>query len=143
MDKTVDSSTSAGVGTDFENLTNNLNQDEVKGATVTRVILDLVYDISGVGTIDSLGIGLVVLNTDAIAVSAFPDPEDTFDQPGWLWRTVHEVFQTDNPKFRQHLDLRAQRKFGGEESNLVLLMKNAGVNTISIHGFARTLIRRP
>ena len=140
MDRIIDLSASSG-NEDSVDLLANLAEDERKGATVTRVIMDLRYTLAGIGSVQDISIGLTLVNDDALASGALPDPQAETDQPGWLWRTTHEIAEPDNPNLRQHHDLRAQRKME-EEETLVLIIFVAAVNVMTVHGMSRVLMRR-
>ncbi len=89
--------------------------------------------------------GLAMINDDALGALALPDPGDAADQPGWLYRD-RIVVRGDRAEVAEAQtlfhDLRAARKFPGQESNLVLIIDNdaASGGSVSIEGLMRTLV---
>ena len=130
---------------DATDLLANLVQDERKSATITRVIIDLDLSVLQLGSSLQAHIGLTKMNTDALASAAFPDPADEVDQPGWLFRTMYDVRENDNPVFRMHWDLRAQRVLAGGEETLVFIVEGVGSGSVDLigKGWARVLMKRP
>ncbi len=133
-----------------QSLDAGIPEDEKKGVTVTRILLeiDVVAVTAGTGGIFSAGIAIV--QDDASAALSFPDPDSVGDDPGWLWRVARQgVFNNDPNDFSQarhyKLDLRAQRKYVGEDYSLMLIGMNlAGVaSSLNVDGSLRVLYKRP
>jgi len=111
--------------------------DEFAGSTLTRMLIDL-YVWNPVGSVDGLGqwgVGIVALERDTVAATAFPDP--LTDEANWIYvqrgvviselqaATVHQ--STNLSGYHIHHDLRGQRKIGVRDS-LVLIMEVAPVS---------------
>ena len=126
---------------DLTQFTVNLALDERKDATVTRMLVQMRYRLTGVGTLGVTHQGIVLANSDAIAAATLPDPEIESDEPGWLWRNAYEIEQTDNPAFRLQLDLHGQRKLRGDDEVLVMITEYVGTGTLVVTGWARTLVK--
>jgi len=122
-------------------MTVNLAVDERKDATVTRIIADLQLTLTGSGTTGAMSFGMCILNLDAIAALAIPDPEIESDHPGWLWRTELNIREIDNPAWQLHLDLRSQRRFRDDDEMLSLIMSYVGTGTGVVKGWTRTLVK--
>ena len=101
-------------------LTTGLPDNELKGTTLVRLLIQLqlflsdVLDDTGVQLM-SMGIGLA--GQEAIQASgtgiANPGTEDEFPSSGWLWRVRHAVIADATPGFPTpniDKDIRAQRK---------------------------------
>ena len=99
-----------------------------KGATVTRLLVDIKLAAAVVAQRNRFYWGIVVMNADARAAGAFPDPEDETDRPSWLARGRMEVVQdslSDASQWdRALLDLRSQRIIRNEEDELQLVVTN-------------------
>ena len=126
------------------NLTANLQDDEKKGMTLVRTIVDLELAAQATGTGGKLSMGIVMVSDDSLAAGAVPDPEDNIDKPGWLWKSLRSFFtSTINDHAQatvvQH-DLRGMRKFPASGADLVLIMTNfAGTVTVNVDGLIRML----
>ena len=121
--------------------------DEKKGATLIRTIVNLSTVLTASGSGGKFSMGLVMVNDDANASLAFPDPGSAGDDAGWLWRTERPIATSDSNDASQwimtNLDLRGRRKFPGEEFDIHLLIA-AGTLTANINtdGWIRMLFMR-
>ena len=128
-------------------LTTNMGDDEKYGATIIRTIVPLSVNMTVASSGGIVSLGIVMVNQDAQAAQAMPDPEADLDQPGWMWRTRRVVSSSLVNDQSQALfifaDLKVSRKFAGEEVDSVLIMGYSGVDSINIDGLVRTLVLRP
>ena len=121
---------------------------EVKGATVTRILLDIRLEASSVAQQVQMHWGIVVVNADARAAGAFPDADDYGDRADWLVRGHLRTIQSDLSDASQwdrvRADLRAQRILRSEESELHLIV-DAGSDgfTMIWTAFIRVLMKLP
>jgi len=125
-----------------------LGARNVIGATITRMIIDIGMRNDSLAQLNTLHWGIVIMNADARAAGAFPDPADETDRPDWLVRSRlqgNADSLSDSSQWnRIRMDLRAQRKFRSEEDELQLICKNSSaafVNSWTM--YIRTLVRLP
>jgi len=120
----------------------------IKGATVTRQIIDLSLRSGSVAQENQLFWGVVVVNSDAAAAGAFPEADDLSDRPGWMIRGRLENKQSDlsdsSQWTRKELDIRGQRKLDSEEDELRMIF-DAGTTgfTLEFSLFWRVLMKMP
>ena len=131
----------------------NLSQDETRGSTIVRVILDL--DISASPTNGVIGtqmvdIGLGVVSEDAFAASAVPDPSTETDRPprGWLFRTRCVIYDDIDRTIKGTVckgDFRGKRRLDAGILALILNNEARDGNTFSVRmtGICRTLYLLP
>ena len=145
-DTIIDSSLASGAQ-DSESLLAGIPEDEIKGLTITRLIIDLYLIQLTAGTGASFAGGIYVVEEDAFAAAAMADPGVPADDAGWMWRVLVVPVVTssvnDSSQFA-HLsyDLRAQRKIPGEDYTLVFVLQNLGGTTFNVDGTIRTLCKR-
>ena len=126
----------------LRSITTNLLDDEKKGATIIRCLVDMHVSSKTLNAKVLTAIGLTMLNDDGFAAGAVPDPGDSSDQPGWYWRAQSVIRGNEsNVLESQHIekDLRAMRKFRGQEDQLVLIIEPVGA-AVDIDALFRTLI---
>ena len=119
-----------------------------KGSTITRMLVDLIVSPDAVAQRVRLYWGIVVVNADARAAGAFPDPEDVTDRPSWLVRGRAEVMAdsiSDASQWKRiELDLRSQRIMRSEEDELQLILSAATTGfVLNFSAFIRILVRMP
>ncbi len=146
-DTIIDKSLATGAQTS-DSLLQGVPSDEIKGMTVTRLIMSLWMIQLTAGTGSTYAGGIYVVEDDAFAAAAMADPGEVGDDAGWLWRVMQVPVVTsvvnDSTQFtRFAVDLRAQRKFPGEDYTLVLVQQNTGGPTFNLDGYVRTLCKRP
>ena len=123
-------------------------EDEIKGITLTRLLMDLTLTAPSAGSGSTYAGGIYVCEEDAFAAAAVADPGETGDDAAWVWRVAQiPVFTGTNNDHSQSnryvLDLRAQRKFLGEDYVLILNQTNmSGASNINIDGIIRCLFKR-
>ena len=145
--------------TDFQNLVGNAQTNltlfntgssvaqPVKGATVTRMIVELM--MKGVSLAQDLYLfwGVAVVNGDARAAGAFPDADDITDRANWLMRgrmyTIHDSLTDGSQVARREYDLHSQRVFRNAEDELQLVLDNGNANTLAWAAFIRVLMKFP
>jgi len=100
----------------------------IKGATVTRMLIDIALRADSVAQTARLFWGIVPMNADARAAGAFPDADDMSDRPGWMIRgqlTTIQASLSDSTQWdRRFLDIRSQRVLRNEEEELQLIVDN-------------------
>ena len=119
----------------------------IRGATLTRMIFEMHLRSDAVAQENNVNWGILIMNADARAAGAFPDPDDESDRAGWIVRGRLFSMQSDLSDYSQwthrELDLRAQRIFRDEESELQLILKNNGSFVAEWAIYLRMLIRLP
>ena len=116
--------------------------------TLVRTILDLTFAMTAAGAGGNIVVGIAMVERDAAAAGAFPDPITMGDQPGWLFRTQVSVFSSSTndrsqavPLFR---DLKGRRKFPGEDQTLNLIFDPGTLTSaVNVDGLVRLLMMRP
>ena len=143
-DKLLNFSVGTG-GQATQTLLPGIPDDEFKGMTVVRNIIEISAHLSVAGTGGVLFLGIIMMSLEAISAGIFPDADDEQDQPGWLWRTGKSVFTSDSTDHAQgtffSYDIRSKRKFPSEDHRLVLIADmQSGGNNVNIDGAIRTLV---
>ena len=124
----------------------SLGARNIKGATVTRMLLDFDLRSDSLAQLNRLRWGIVMMNADARAAGAFPDPGDPSDRAGWLARGRMNNMMTSQDASQwttRHHDLRSQRIFHTEEDELHLILDNNGGFILSFSAYIRLLVRLP
>ena len=126
------------------NITANMQDDEKKGMTLVRTLVNLSLLPIATGPGSVVALGLVMIEDDAIAAGSFPEPGDNIQKPGWLWKTILPTStalvnqNSDATLIRE--DLRGKRKFPASGWDLMLLVNNIqGTVTVNIDGLIRML----
>ena len=117
-----------------------------KGATITRIIMQLTLQGLSTGLVGICDWGIVVLNGDAVIAQAFPDADVSSDRADWLARgqesVVTSVVSDGSQLVRVFRDLRAQRVIRSEEDELHFIMdQNTSGMTVQYDLFSRILVR--
>ena len=130
-----------------------LTRDESRGLTITRMIGELSFasnTIAGAFGNQIIDIGIAILDRDAIAASAHPDPNSVEDEPpsGWLYRNRIRVGQNGAGAptiYVVRFDMRAQRKLNGGQVELILqsTTSTGTAFTVDFSGIIRTLVLLP
>ena len=119
----------------------------IKGATVTRLLVDIELQPDSVGQNVVMFWGITMVNADARAALAFPEADDPADRADWLGKGRLQTSSSDlfdgSQWHRVHRDLRAQRVFHSEEDELHLIVDSGTVNVLTWSAFIRVLIRLP
>ena len=143
-DITVDSTLTVGTQTAIH-LSSAILDDEKKGATVVRVIIDLEAVALTVGVGSVIALGLLMLDAEARAAGVGPDPQDDNDQPGWMWRTRKLVFLSAlndrSQTTKIFMDVRSMRKFPGPDVDLAMVwaVVSGGSSQVNLDGLIRVL----
>ena len=131
-------------GQNTVNLTANLQDDEKKGMTLVRTLIQLAAMPIATGAGSVLAMGIVMIEDDALAAGSVPEPGDNIQKPGWLWKTLFSSStavvnaRADATLIKE--DLRGMRKFAASGSDLVLVAENIqGTVTVNIDGLIRML----
>ena len=154
-DKLVNFSVANGSATSAIELVTNVADNEKRGCTLVRLLLDLYLWPATPGNVSgrqNYDLGVALISDDARLASAFPDPDDAADYPvsGWLWRTrvlvIDETLATGPiPPGRVKEDIRAQRKL--DRSSVMLINNNTLVEgnpfTVQVTGIIRVLYKLP
>ena len=149
FDQTLGSAAQAGI-----DLLSNLARNERSGATITRIILNLMFDAQLTQNQDILQVvdmGIGVFSEDAAVASAFSDPDTEIDQParGWLYRgrgmVRLEIGENLYEGVRVDKDIRAQRRL---DRGVLYLVVDSNTTegtsaTIVLRGLVRVLMRMP
>jgi len=137
-------------------LTGNLTEAELRGNTLTRTIGRVYITPQIPGTVSGtirVGAGIGVIERDAAAANAFPDPLVASDAPGrgWAWRDMLMVRDGESATEMMHppssfvFDIRSQRKM--YNANLILIMESSLLDgttfTMRVAFIIRTLWKLP
>ena len=127
-------------------LLSNLATGNRQGSTVTRMILDMTAHPTALTVVNELYWGVAVMNADALAAAAFPDPE-TVDETNWL---IHGRMLTRSSNLsgnegdtRFSLDIRAQRILRSVSDRLVLVRRINTTVDMDVSFFHRVLVKHP
>ena len=135
-------------------MTPALAVNERLGCTITRII-GTIYCSLGVtiagDAVQVIDVGIGVIERDAQAANAFPDPDTEADQPGrgWMYRARELCFQETGVPFVSHavfrFDIRAQRRL--DRGMLMLIIDNNSTEgtpqSVVLRGLTRSLCRLP
>ncbi len=152
-DNLVDQEQAPALGSDNEDLMPALSQDERRGLTIVRLLIDLAVTPSPtngvVGTQTSL-MGIGVASFEAFGAGVVPDSNVETDRParGWLWRSSLVILDdADNvvPSMRVQADVRAKRRVddGVPFLNMVNQDRTGTAFTIRVTGIVRVLYLLP
>ncbi len=135
--------------TDNFTLSTGLAAANKKGATVTRLIVDLNARTDTLGSIKHLYWGIVLI-ADGFTTATLPDPEVEGDRADWM---VRGVMHTGAPALgtefgaaaQINLDIRSQRRIPTEDFSLQLIISDsgAGAGGLLFTHLTRTLVRLP
>ncbi len=120
----------------------------IKGATVTRMLIDLRLRAESVAQLVEVAYGIVVMNSDAVAAGGFPDADDLSDRADWLVRgrlqTIQASLSDSSQWDRVRLDIRTQRILRSEEDEVRMVFDaNSSGFTLVIDAYVRLLMRMP
>ena len=135
----------ASAGQESRALTVSMLDSQKKGATIVRTVLDLWLISTVLNARVEIVFGVVLINDDAFASSALPDPSDPSDQPGWMWRQkviiAGDASNTDET-VHVHVDSPAKRKFPGEEHQQLLII-DSQTGAFDVECWGRVLVMKP
>ena len=119
----------------------------VKGATITRLIVDLQMRNTFLSQTAWMFWGITTVNADARAALAFPDPSDLGETAGWMVRgrlVATSLNLVGNQEItRTMLDIRSQRVFRNEKDELHLIVDNGPSAGCEWTAFIRVLVKLP
>ena len=121
--------------------------DEKKGMTVVRIIIDMLIIPQSINVLATTNLAIHMASADAFSALAVADADDQDEQPGWLWRTrrstaLSNITNLSSPAALIKEDLRAQRKFAGEDQLLILQIDNEAGSTVLTRGIIRVLCKK-
>ena len=93
-DVLIDTSVSSVTQISVELTANLTEQELIKGMTLIRTIMHLSFALSAAGAGGNIVLGIAMIERDAGAAGALPDPISMSDQLGWLWRDQISVFSS-------------------------------------------------
>ena len=144
VDTTLGAGSSVGISMD-----GGVPEDEIKGLTATRMIIDLTAVALTAGSGSLLAGGVYIIENDALSATVFAEPQDSIDDAGWMWRVARRpvftsVVNDSSQVTRLVYDIRSQRKYPGEDYTLVMVLVNlsGGATSMNIDGIVRTLLKR-
>ena len=121
--------------------------DNLKGHTVTRIILKIVVEADGAGPVSQTHWGIALVNADAAAALAFPDAEAEQDNVRWLLRDYSDnrlSSTTDHAQLTiERYDLRAQALLRSDQEELHLIVNQNAADGILFSSMTRILLRMP
>ena len=147
-DDTMVDTTLANNGVSLPNLDGGIPEDEIKGLTVTRILLDLWCQAVTVNTSGLLSFGIYVVENDALSAGAVAEPQDSVDDAGWMFRLARQAWGSSNlfdhaQALHVVADLRAQRKYPGEDYTLLgQWVNHEASGSVNVDGIVRTLYKR-
>ena len=130
-----------------DELSVDIVDNDKKGMTIVRTIVQLGANLTAAGSGGQLSVGLAMVNDDALAALTLPDA-DTIDEPGWLYRGVKSVFTSvvndHSQETRFDLDLKGRRKFTGTDMNFCLILDTGTISggSINVNGRVRFLVMK-
>ena len=132
------------------NLSASIGQSNIKGSTITRLIIDLWTAADTLGATKITDWGIAILNTDAVVAGAFPDADNENEKIDWLvrGRLVTEPPRTGS-EFGQHgrqtLDIRSARIIRAEDTQVHLVADDpgAGGGGVFLSLMVRMLLKLP
>ena len=148
VDRMITETTADGTQ-DVEDLLAFVDEEDTKGITIVRHIIDLSITAAPVlgddTDIQVYAVGIGIFSREAVTAGNFPDPDAQTQVPmtGWLWRT--RLLVANNAAvgpIRLQLDLRAQRKMMYGTSYIVMTNKDSQGVAFSVDtvGIVRTLL---
>ena len=144
----ADAQTVTAGGQSNNSLLSLVDSADMKGATITRMIVQLVLASGAADQIGRVKWGIVVVSEDAAVAAAFPEADFASDQADWLVRGAELVRQSDVDDGSQHVrvfrDLRAQRVIRSADDQLHFIIdKDSTTGTVNYDLFTRVLLRMP
>ncbi len=121
----------------------------IKGATVTRMLIDYRLEAAAVAQHVRFFWGITIVDQSAVIGDAMPDPEDLSDRTDWLVRGRLQTIQASLSDSSQwdttRLDIRTQRILRSEEDVLLVRGNNnsGGAFVLNHSFFIRVLMRMP
>jgi len=126
-------------------LLNEMVDDNRKGATITRVILDLVIVPDTVAQTTFTSYGLAMVNGDALAAGAVPEADVNADRADWVLRgrarNMVSSLSDRAQVFHKEYDLRAQRVLRSEEMTLAIIFDHSSGGGVEVWYMSRVLMK--
>ncbi len=125
-------------------LSNGIVDDEKKGMTLIRTLVDLKFTPTTADTATRLSVGFFFIEADALAAPALPDPATADEQPGWFYRWAHvcNIDSTSVSRDRAVADIKAMRKFRAEDYDIVMVAETGAGAPIAVSGLIRLLVKK-
>ena len=124
-----------------------LATDLRKGATVTRIILELSLAANAIDIVARTKWGIVSISEDAATAAAFPDADAALDLADWLIRGASVIVSSDvndgSQFVRVSRDYRAQRVLRGATDETHFIIDNASGVQVNFDLWTRILVRLP
>ena len=141
---TIVNTTVSSAGQAVVQLGQDILDDEKKGMTIVRLIIDLVYQLSAVGTGGVVSSGICLVTDDAFGASVLPEADVSSDKPGWWYRSVKTVYSaTLNDRAQAtnvQYDLKIGRKLPGEDVAISMIFDASALSSdVNIDGLVRLL----
>ena len=96
------------------------------GLTLLRTYLTLRANSQDASFSADSAYGLIMADGDAIASGALPDPEQDIGAP-WLYWDARSLLPAADHTVQQKLDVKAKRRFHGNDANLMFIIRNTDV----------------
>ena len=99
------------------------------GKTLLRIIMDVLVVPPATTGDYPFTFGIILVDNDAVAAGATPDPEQDLADPWLVWRQEHMFQSTANATLARtqwHLDIKARRKIGAS-SDIVAIFESGGM----------------
>ncbi len=126
-------------------LLTGLSLDLTKGATITRVLLDIVIAPDTVSQITHTSYGLVMVNDDQFSAGAVPEADANADRADWLLRarsrnTAAAISDSSQLWVRSY-DLHSQRVLRSEKQTLALVLDQSSGGGVVFYWMSRVLVK--
>ncbi len=120
----------------------------IKGTTITRILMDLTFRSPSVAQNNEASYGVLIMNADARAAGAFPNPDDVSDRAGWMFRgrgqNITSSVSDGSQWTRLTHDNRSQRVLRTEEDELQFVIETPATGfTIEWSLYVRVLVKWP
>ena len=144
----ADAQTVTSGGQSANELLSALTVDQRKGATITRMILQLWFRADTIDSICRVKWGIVSISEDANTASAFPDADSALDLADWLIRGAEVVLTSDvndgSQAVRVFRDVRSQRILRGatDQTHFVVDQATSGTS-VTYDVYSRILVLLP
>ena len=129
-------SLAAGAQTSLE-IDSNVITDEKKGMTIVRILMDITWSSTVSGGLGRLAAGITLVNADAAAANAFPEPQSGRFESNWMWchPNLFHMWTTNRFFASRQYDLRSKRMYRNSDNELHLVMNNQdATNPIDVKG---------
>ncbi len=94
-----------------------------RGLTIVRTHATLRINSTDASLSAEMSFGLIMMDGDAVAASAYPDPLQD-PEASWLHWARRVLLPASDSQQHLELDIKAKRRFRGNDDNLMLILQN-------------------